>query len=39
MKKILFSIIMLLLLSGCYNYNELNSYAISTGMAIDYEDD
>ena len=38
MKKIILSLILLLFLSGCWNYNELNDYSIATGMAIDYED-
>lgn len=38
MKKILILISMLLLVSGC-NYNELNNYAIVTGMAIDKNND
>lgn len=28
----------ILFLTGCWNYRELNDYAIATGMAIDYED-
>ena len=35
MKKILL-IISLLLLSGCYNYRELNDLAIVSAIAIDY---
>jgi spore germination protein KC len=27
-----------LLLTGCYNYNELNTLAIATGMSIDYQE-
>lgn len=38
MKKITLSIF-ILMLCGCWNYNELNDYAIATGMAIDYTDD
>ena len=38
MKKIIL-ISLILLLSGCYNYKELNNYAIATGMAIDYTND
>lgn len=38
MKKILVIISLILLTSGCYNYQELNDYAIATGMAIDYAD-
>ena len=37
MKKILVLINLLFLFSGCYNYKELNNYAIVTGMAIDKE--
>ena len=37
--KLLLLIIPVLLLTGCYNYNELNELALCTGMAIDYEDD
>ncbi len=38
-KKLILIFISILCLSGCYNYNELNTLAIATGMAIDYEDD
>ncbi len=38
MKK-LFLLLIPLLLSGCYDYNELNDLAIVSGVAIDYEDD
>lgn len=37
--KILLPLIMLFFVTGCYNYNELNTLAISTGMGIDYEND
>ena len=37
MKKIILLISVILLLGGCYNYKELNHYAIATGMAIDYD--
>lgn len=37
MKKIILSLF-ILMLCGCWNYNELNNYSIATGMAIDYED-
>lgn len=37
MKKIIISLFILFLLGGCYNYKELNDYALATGMAIDYE--
>ena len=39
MKKIIISTIFIFLISGCWNYKELNDYAIATGMAIDYFDD
>ena len=39
MRKLIISIIFLLLLTGCWNYQELNDYAIVTGMAIDAKDD
>ena len=39
MKKILILIIMIFLLSGCYDYNELNDIAIVSGVGIDYKDD
>lgn len=38
MKKLIL-ISLMFLLSGCYNYKELNNYAIATGMAIDYTND
>jgi len=37
MKKILV-IIIILLTTGCWNYRELNEFAIVTGMAVDLED-
>ena len=39
MKKIILSMSLIIMLSGCWNYNELNNYSIATGMAIDYKDD
>ena len=39
MKKIILSIFILICISGCFNYNELNNYSIATGMAIDFKDD
>ena len=37
--KIFFCLPILLFLTGCWNYNELNTLAITTGMAIDkYKD-
>ena len=38
MKKILI-IVLAFILTGCWNYRELNEYAIATGLAIDYTDD
>lgn len=35
MKKIMISITILFIISGCYNYNELNNYSIATGMSVD----
>lgn len=40
MKRIKFLILLLLpLLSGCYNYRELNDLGITTAVSIDYKDD
>ena len=39
MKKIILVLIFLFLLSGCYDYKELNDYSIVTGIAIDKKDD
>ena len=33
-----FILFILFLMTGCWNYRELNEYAIATGMAIDYTD-
>lgn len=38
MKKIILLIFVCLLMSGCYDYNELNDLAIVTGIGIDYID-
>ena len=35
--KYLILLIVPLLLTGCYNYQELNDLAITTGMSIDYD--
>ena len=35
MKKIILSLILLLTLTGCWNYNELNEFSIVSGVAID----
>ena len=39
MKKIILSLLMLVCLSGCWNYNELNDYSIVSGVAIDKDGD
>ena len=39
MKRIKFLILLLPLLSGCYNYRELNELGITTAVSIDYQDD
>ena len=39
MKKIIFSLILLICLTGCWNYNELNDYSIVSGVAIDKDGD
>ncbi len=39
MKKILILISFIFLLSGCWDYNELNDLAIIAGVGIDFEDD
>lgn len=39
MKRIKFLILLLPLLSGCYNYRELNDLGITTAVSIDYKDD
>lgn len=38
MKKIKFLIVLFPLLSGCYNYRELNDLGITTAISIDYEE-
>ena len=38
MKKIIFSLFILLCVTGCWNYKELNEYSIVTGIAIDKTD-
>ena len=35
MKKIIFSFFIVLCLTGCWNYKELNEYSIVTGIAVD----
>lgn len=37
MKKILLIILIIIFVSGCYDYKELNNIAIITGIAIDYD--
>lgn len=39
MKKLLFLLVIPFLLSGCFDYNELNDLAIITGVGIDYKED
>ncbi len=39
MKKLLILLLIPFILSGCYDYNELNDLAIISGVGIDYEDD
>ena len=39
MKKIIISFGLLLCLTGCWNYKELNDYSIVTGIAVDKKDD
>lgn len=39
MKKVIVSLIILISLTGCWNYKELNDYSIVTGIAIDKTDD
>ena len=36
MKKIIISFITIIFLSGCFNYNELNDYAVVEAVSIDY---
>ena len=38
MKKIIFSFFIIIFLTGCWNYKELNEYSIVTGIAIDKSD-
>lgn len=37
--KFLIIVLFVLISTGCYNYNELNTLAIATGMSIDYKED
>ena len=39
MKRLILVISLIIVCTGCFNYNELNDYAIATGMAIDKADD
>ena len=39
MKKIIILLFFILILTGCYDYKELNNLAIISGMSIDYIDD
>lgn len=38
MKKIILFIVIILFISGCYDYRELNNMAVIDGIAIDYKD-
>lgn len=38
-KKLIIILLLPLLLTGCWNYSELNEIAIATGISIDWEDD
>lgn len=38
-KKLVIILILPFILTGCWNYSELNEIAITTGIAIDWEDD
>lgn len=38
MKKIIYCLFLIFFLTGCWDYRELNEYAIVTGMAIDEKD-
>lgn len=38
MKKLLIIVVCLLLISGCYDYRELNDMSVVDGIYIDYED-
>ena len=39
MKKIIYILFILMCLTGCWNYKELDDYSIVTGIAIDKKDD
>ncbi len=39
MKRLILVISLIIICTGCFNYSELNDYAIATGMAIDKSDD
>ncbi len=39
MKKIILLLLIPFVISGCYDYNQLNDLAIISGIAIDYKDD
>lgn len=39
MKRLIIVISLIIVCTGCFNYSELNDYAIATGMAIDKSDD
>jgi len=37
MKKLFISFLLFIITTGCWNYKELNDYALFTGMALDYK--
>ena len=37
MKKLFISFLLFIITTGCWNYKELNDYALVTGMALDYK--
>jgi len=39
MRKIFIIVILVLFISGCYDYRELNDMSVVTGIGIDYKDD
>lgn len=39
MKKIILLVVSIFLLSGCYDYQELNDVSIINGIGVDYKDD
>ena len=39
MKRLIIIFSLVLILSGCYDYRELNDMSVVTGIGIDYKDD